>query len=237
MVWDTATGLQVGTTIEGHKRTVNDVAVTPDGQRFFSVSWDGTVRIWDLGAHASLAVLEERSNWVNCEENSLDRKTAITGSDDETVVMWDLDACNGSHKFLDGHSDTIWRLYLAQDGHNFVSLSEEDAILWNMETAEIVKRKEKGDACWMSVDEIEDFFGVPLVSSLRIGDIRLGENQNKTTYHQNDAKLVLATLDSPIRSMDFSRVTRTLCVGLESGQVGIFELELEDDLDLVLVEE
>ena len=73
--------------------------------------------------------------------------------------------------------------------------------------------------------------------NLRLGDIRLGSDENKITYHQNDAELVLATMDSPIRSMDFSRATKTLCVGLESGHVGIFELELEDDLDLVLVEE
>ena len=89
----------------------------------------------------------------------------------------------------------------------------------------------------MSIDEIEGLFGVPTKWNLRIGDIRLGSDDTKITYHQNGTELALATLDSPIRSMDFSRVTKTLCVGLESGHVGIFELELEDDLDLVLVEE
>ena len=237
MVWDTATGLQVWTTIEGHQRPVNDVAVTPDGQRFVSVSGDGTVRVWDLETHEQLAVLVGHSSPLNCVEISLDGKTAITGSDDETVLMWDLDACDGSHKVLDGHSDTVWRLYLAQDGQHFISFSRNDAILWNMETAEIVKRIEKGDARWMSVDELEELFVVPMIWNLRNGNIRLGRNGNKITYHQNGIELVLATMDSLNALMDFSRVTKTLCVGLWFGHVGLFKLELEDDLDRVLLEE
>ena len=237
MVWDTATGLQVGTTIEGHRDRVLDVAVTPDGQRFVSVSEEGTVRVWDLETHEQLAVLEGHSGWVNCAEISLDGKTAITGSDDETVVMWDLDACDGSHKVLEGHSGPVLRLYLAQDGQHFVSLSSNDAILWNMETVEIVKRIEKEHTYWMSVDEIEDLFGVPMYCNLRIGGIRLGSDENKIKYHQNGTEVVLAALESVIYSMDFSRVTKTFCVGLVSSHFGIFELELEDDLDVVLVEE
>ena len=233
MVWDTATGLQVGTTIEGHESWVNDVAITPDGQRFVSVSDDRTVRVWDLETHEQLAVFEGHSGDVNCVEISLDGKTAITGSWGGTVLMWDLDACDGSHKVLEGHSGWVWCLYLAQDGQHFVSLSEEEAILWNMETVEIVKRIEKGEACWMPVDEVEGLFGVPLLSSLRMGGIRLGSDWIKITYHQNGAESVLATMDSAINSMGFSPVTKTLCVGLRSGHVGIFEL----DHDVVLVEE
>ena len=237
MVWDTATGLRVGTTIEGHRRRVRDIAVTPDGQRFVSASQDRTARVWDLETRKRFAVLKGHSDRVNCVEISLDGKTAITGSDDETVLMWNLDACNRSQKVRKGHSDAVERLYLAQDGRHFVSLSWKDAILWNMETVEIVERIEKDHAHWMSVDEIEGLFGVPMHWNLRIGDIRLGSNENKITYHQNGAEVVLATMDSRIWSMDFSRVTKTLCVGLFSGHVGIFELELEGDLDLVLVEE
>ena len=237
IVWDTATGLQVGTTIEGHSRQVRDVAVTPDGQRFVSVSKDDTIRVWDLATHAQLAVLEGQSAFMQCVEISLDGKTAITGSVDCTVLMWDLDACDGSHRGLVGHSDSVRRLYLAQDGLHFVSLSAEDAFLWNTENADFVKRIEKEDAYQMSADEIEGMFGVPILSSLRISDIRLGSSWNKITYQQGGTQLVLATMDSRINSMDFSGVTKTLCVGLASGHVGIFELELEDDGDIVEVEQ
>ena len=177
------------------------VAVTRDGERFVYRSWDGTVRVWDLDTHEQLAVLEGHSGCVSCVAISLDGKTAFTGSDDETVVMWDMDAYDGSHKVLEGYSDPVFRLYLAEDGRHFVSLSRKDAILWNMETGEMVKRIEKVDAGSMSVDEIEDLFGVRLLSSLRMGDIRLGSDENKIKYHQNGTELVLATLDSRNRVM------------------------------------
>ena len=106
-----------------------------------------------------------------------------------------------------------------------------------METVETAKRIEKNDVYRMSMDKREELFGVPMIWNLRMGDISLGEDQNKITYHQNGADLVLATLDSNIQSMDFSRVPKTLCVGLEYSHVGIFELDLGDDLDLILVEE
>ena len=236
MVWDTATGLQVGTTIEVHESFVRDIAITPDKQRFVSVSGDGTVRVWDLETHEQLAVFEGHSGGVNCVEISLDGKTAMTGSGNGTVLMWDLDACDGCHKVLEGHSYAVRRLHLAHDGHHFVSLSWI-AILWNMETIEIVRRIEKGHAYRMSVDEIEGMFGVPINWNLRMGDLRLGSDENKITYHHNGGELVLAALESVIYSMDFSRVTKTLCVGLWSIHVRVFELELGDDLDVVLVEE
>ena len=233
MVWDTETGLQVGTTIEGHENSVKVVAVTPDRQRFVSFFGAGKVRVWDLDTREQLAVLERHSTRVNCVEIFQDGMTAIMGFWDGTVVMLELDACDGSQKVLEGHLDAVERLYLARDGQHFVSLSEGDAILWNMETVEIVKRIEKEHAYRMSIDEIEDLFGAPMNWNLRIGDIRLRSDERNITYHQNGAELVLATLDSPIRSMDFSRVTKTLCAGLPSGHVGIFELELEEDLDQV----
>ena len=238
MVWDTATGLQVGKTIRGHWRVVSDVAVTPDGQRFVSVSHDREVRVWGLETCELLAVLKEPSTWVNCMEISLDGKAAITGPRYGPVRIWDLDACDGGQKVLEGHSGYVKSLYLAQDGKYFVSLSTADAIMWNMETADVVmvRRIEKDHAYRLPVHEVEELFGVLLISNLRMGDIRLGKNGNKITYQPNNTEFVLATMDSDIKSMDFSSVTKSLCVGLQSGHVGIFKLEPEDDHEVVEAE-
>ena len=154
MVWDTATGLQVGTTIEGHESWVNDVTVTPDGQRFVSVSSAGRLCVWDLDTNEQLAVLKGHSSGLNCVDISADGRTTITGFRDGTVQMWDLDAFDGSHKVLEGHLDAVERLYLAEDGQHFVSLSWTETILWNMETAELVKQIGTVGADSMSVDEI-----------------------------------------------------------------------------------
>jgi WD40 repeat protein len=46
-VWDLASGCELRT-LTGHSRTVNYVAVTPDGQRAISACWDDTIRMWEL---------------------------------------------------------------------------------------------------------------------------------------------------------------------------------------------
>ena len=236
VIWDTATGRQVGRTISGQKYLVKDIAITPDGQQFVFVSLDRSVRVMDIKTQKQLAVLEGHSDSVTSVEISLDGKTVITGSKDETVRIWDLDACDCTHQVLEGHSMRVECLYLSRDGLHFVSLSHSEAIQWDMERAEMVMRIEKETAHRMSVDEIEDLFRVPILSRLRIGDARLGRMRNKITCVHNGLELVLATLDSNIELLDFSSASMTLCVGLESGHVGIFRFEPENNGDFDAVE-
>ena len=45
--WDLETGRALRT-LEGHSGAVSGVAVTPDGRRAISASWDKTLKVWDL---------------------------------------------------------------------------------------------------------------------------------------------------------------------------------------------
>jgi len=47
-VWDTTTG-EIAATLRGHTDAVGDIAFSPDGVRLASVSYDGTLRVWQLG--------------------------------------------------------------------------------------------------------------------------------------------------------------------------------------------
>ena len=55
-MWDLETGRALRT-LEGHSDSVYGVAVTPDGKRAVSASWDKTLKVWDLetGARAAHA--------------------------------------------------------------------------------------------------------------------------------------------------------------------------------------
>jgi hypothetical protein len=48
-------------TLTGHASTVNAVAVTPDGRRAISASWDQTLKVWDLATGQVLATFNGES--------------------------------------------------------------------------------------------------------------------------------------------------------------------------------
>jgi WD40 repeat protein len=91
---------------------VRSVAFSPDGATIVSGSDDRTIKVWDAGslthhiphpcspklstptlATASLELKAEKqsahSNWVRSVAFSPDGKTIVSGSDDQTIKVWD----------------------------------------------------------------------------------------------------------------------------------------------------
>ncbi len=56
-LWNLDTGACLKT-LEGHTHYVDSVALTPDGRRALSGSWDKTLRLWDLDTGDCLKTLE-----------------------------------------------------------------------------------------------------------------------------------------------------------------------------------
>ena len=106
---------RVALTLEGHSFCVTGVAVTPDGKRAVSASWDETLKVWDLETGRALRTLEGHSDFVTGVAVTPDGKRAVSASEDETLKVWGLDTPSWPWRWrrsralrtLKGHSSSV----------------------------------------------------------------------------------------------------------------------------------
>jgi len=92
MVWElTPEGEQVGYArrgLRGHGETIQDVALSSDGNFALSGSWDKTMRLWDLNTGSSIRTFKGHAKDVNSVAFSADNRQIVSGSRDRTVKLW-----------------------------------------------------------------------------------------------------------------------------------------------------
>ena len=74
----------------GHTGAVNVTAISPDGKRVVTGSYDNTARLWDASTGAEIAVLKAHTRAINAASFSPDGKRVVTGSDDNTAKILDV---------------------------------------------------------------------------------------------------------------------------------------------------
>ena len=99
-LWDVAKGKLIGDIWDGHKKSINAVAFSPDGKTALSTSDsavnEGTIKLWNLSSKERelLAVLKDAgpSASAYAVAFSPNGKYAISGSGDKTIKLWDMAA-------------------------------------------------------------------------------------------------------------------------------------------------
>lgn len=86
---DSETGKEVRR-LTGHRGNPQNVAFSPDSKKLASVSWDGTLRLWNVATGEQLELLTERGDRFRDVKFSPDGLTIVTASEDETVRLWDV---------------------------------------------------------------------------------------------------------------------------------------------------
>jgi WD40 repeat protein len=102
------------------------VAVTVDGQRAVSGSWDRTLRLWDLKSGETIHLLQGHTEGVRAVAVTADGRRTVSGSWDETLRLWDLDS--GSEITIFTAERPMHRCVFAGDGRTIVAGDESGQV-------------------------------------------------------------------------------------------------------------
>ena len=144
--------------LTGHSNAVQDVAFGPDGRTALSGScgkldsegacvqgelilWDSSAAVGAVGeAGAELRRFEGHTGWVNTVAFSPDGQTALSGSGDATLILWDVATGEALRRF-EGHTGGVNGVAFSPDGQTALSGSDDTTlILWSVTTGEAIRR-------------------------------------------------------------------------------------------------
>ena len=69
---------------------IHGLALSRDGRRLLTASWDGTAKLWDLETGTELHCFTEHADRVHSVAFSPVSRYALSGSSDKTVRLWRL---------------------------------------------------------------------------------------------------------------------------------------------------
>ena len=131
-------------TLEGQQEYVESITFSLNSEILVSGSENGQVRIWDLtkwdwtDSNVSSISHSEHLKAVNTVAISPDNQILASGSDDNTVVLFNLKTKRTTHK-LTGHSDSVISICFSPDSLILASGSADDTIkLWHVKTGELL---------------------------------------------------------------------------------------------------
>jgi len=95
-----------GTKMPGHESWVTCMAMTPDGRKLVTGSWDGTVRVWDPLTAKEVENLESHKSKIYALALDAAGKRAASAGGEGEVYVWSLES-NDEIGHLEGHKDNV----------------------------------------------------------------------------------------------------------------------------------
>lgn len=135
-MWDVESGKPIGRPMTGHTLKVTSVAISANGKRVVSGSYDGTVRIWDTESGTQVGKRAcGHTRTVSSVAISADGKIAVSGSYDRTVRIWEAGSGTSIGRPMYGHTRRVTCVAISADGGRAVSGSFDGTVrMWNTET-------------------------------------------------------------------------------------------------------
>jgi len=226
-VWDVETGGLIktirGQIGDGSEGSLYSGAFSPDGKTLAVGGHldpeGGGIQLFNLDTGEQTGLLAGHTDRVNDLAFLQDGKWLVSGSDDETVRIWEI---SGSADvtpvlspiaILEGHSDSIDSVAFSPDGTRVVSAAGDDIIiLWDWQNRKIVKKWEDFDVVTYSPD------GSYIVSGAFGGEIVLWDGNGNLIKE-------IDTLPNNIGAISFSADSQKIVVTDEvTGKVYVFSI-------------
>ena len=222
-VWDLDTGA-LEHTLAGHDGIVQVVAVSADGRRAVSGDDGGTVLAWDLSNGKQVMPASQRwRHWfrrrtarheglVQAMAISADGRRAVSGGQDRTVRVWDLDT--GHQQAELGHDSWVDAVAISADGRRAVSGSVTVRV-WDLDTghqqAELSGHDGRVDAVAVSAE------GRYAVSGGNDGTVRVWDLEEGVEF-------AFFASDSVITEVAVTPAGTRVIAGASTGPVHLLEL-------------
>ncbi len=147
--------LQATYPLKGHTNVVYAAAITPDGKRAISGSWDNAFIQWDLTTGKAIQILRGLTDSFEAVSITPDGKRAVSGSN-KTCILWDLTK-GKALQILRGHTAGITAVSITPDGKRAVSGSHDNTcILWDLTTGKALQILIGHTSCVYSVSITSD---------------------------------------------------------------------------------
>jgi WD40 repeat protein len=133
LLWDAEKGARLQS-FAGHTATVAGVALSGNGKRVLTGSWDKTAILWDADTGTKIQSFTGHTKEVSSVALSADGKRVLTGSNDKTAVLWDAETGTRLQTFT-GHTATVEGVALSADSKWALTGSDDTTVIsWDAET-------------------------------------------------------------------------------------------------------
>lgn len=163
------------TTLQGHGKTVNSIAYSPDGKYLVSGSSDNTVKLWDASSGQMITSINADQKEVTAVCYSSDAKYVGSVGLNGTVKIWSAQSGNSIASFVD-FKNALKTVVFSPDAKYIAAGGDNNIIMiWDIDNAKLVENFPSNDKSVNALafsDNGEMLVSVGNDAALKIWDIK-----------------------------------------------------------------
>ncbi len=142
----------------GHQDVIGSLRLSPDQQQLLTASWDGSIRLWNIGTGLMTGKFLDHRGAVHVAIFSPDGRYIYSGGADRTIRVWDR-TTGKVIKTLEGHKAEVTSLLFSPDSKMLISHSVDGSTkFWELNSGrEFFEHIHFGENEWM-VKNPEGYF-------------------------------------------------------------------------------